>query len=183
MGVTMSLRTVRRLVWPRSAAGLALAGVLLAVVAVAADFLATRPLRLQAEAVQAQAVAAPHVAALPTARVSAATQLQQFHAAFPPLHEMAGALGSVDDVARRAGVDLRSGEYRIEQRADAAGSRLARYRVVLRTSGDYAQIRGFIGAALEQLHYVALDDVQFRRSGHDAAALEADVRLSLYLRR
>ncbi len=67
--------------------------------------------------------------------------------------------------------------------ADAAPGPLLRYRLALRTSGDYAQIRAFLGRTLEQLHFVALDDVQFRRGADAAAPLDADVRLSLYLRR
>ncbi|KQP12651.1 hypothetical protein [Pseudorhodoferax sp. Leaf267] len=179
----MKAAWLRRSAWPRGAAGLALAGALLAVAALAAEWWLTAPLRAQREALEAVAVPAPRAAATRAALASPATQLQQFHAAFPRMDELPEALASLDAVARRAGVALRSGEYRIEQRADAANGRLTRYRIVLRSAGDYAQIRGFIGVALEQLHFVGLDDVQFRRGADAGSALEADVRLSLYLQR
>ena len=173
----------QRTVWPRGAAGLALAGVLLAVAALVADTVLTQPLRAQREALQA--VAQPPRAAdlARVAKASPAAQLAQFHAAFPRLDELADALRGLDASARRAGVTLRTGEYRIEQRADAESGPLLRYRLALRTSGDYAQIRAFLGRTLEQLHFVALDDVQFRRGADASAPLDADVRLSLYLRR
>lgn len=169
-------------VWPHGAARLAWLGALLAVLALAADFALTSPLRQQRDALQAS-LPAPRVNAQASASLAPQTQLAQFHASFPPLDEMAGALSSLDAVARRAGVVLRSGEYRIEQRAEAATGPLVRYRIVLRTAGDYAQIRSFIGVALEQLHFIALDDVQFRRGADAASPLEADVRMSVYLRR
>lgn len=178
----MSARWWTRSLWPRGAAGLALLGGLLAVLALLAECVLTAPVRAQREVLQAS-VPVPRVSAQVGAPLAPQTELAQFHAAFPPLDRMAEALTDLDAVARRAGVALRSGEYRIEQRAEAATGGLARYRIVLRTTGDYAQIRAFIGVALEQLHYIALDDVQFRRGGDAPSALEADVRLSVYLRR
>ena len=172
-----------RSVWPQGAAGLALAGVLLAVAALAAEAVLTQPLHGQREALQAVGVPPRAMDPVRAAKASPATQLAQFHASFPRLDELADALGELDASARRAGVTLRTGEYRIDQRADAAPGPLLRYRLALRTSGDYAQIRAFLGRTLEQLYFVALDDVQFRRGADAAAPLDADVRLSLYLRR
>lgn len=173
----------RRTVWPRGAAGLALAGVLLAVAALVAEAVLTQPLQAQREALQAVAVPPRATDLVRAAKAAPATQLAQFHASFPRLDELASALAELDASARRAGVTLRTGEYRIEQRADAQAGPLLRYRLALRTSGDYAQIRAFLGRTLEQLHFVALDDVQFRRGADASAPLDADVRLSLYLRR
>ncbi len=107
-------------------------------------------------------------------------RLARFHEAFPMLDTLAEALAGMDETAREAGVPLRSAEYRLEERAGDDPGRLARYRIALRTAGSYAQIRAFLGRLLERQSFVALDDVQFRRAAD--ASLEADVRLSLYLR-
>ena len=159
-----------------TAGRLAAIGLLLLALAVAAEFTLVAPLRAEQAALAAVVPPAPRADA---AQAAPAAQLAQFHAAFPPLDALAEALAAMDIAARQAGVPLRAAEYRLEQRAD--DPRLARYRIALRTAGDYAQIRGFLGALLEHNAFVALDDVQFRRTAD--ARLEADLRLSLYLRR
>jgi hypothetical protein len=176
-------KLLRQSVWPRGVAGLGAAGALLLVLALAAEIALVLPVRAQRDALQAVAPPGPRAAtqaALPTAP---AVQLQQFYAVFPRLDALSAALGSIDHIALQTGVPLRSAEYRMEQRPGAEAEKLARYRITLRTSGDYAQIRAFLGGTLEQLPYVALDDVQFRRSGEADGALDADVRLSVFLRR
>ncbi|CAN7327771.1 hypothetical protein LJR039_001688 [Pseudorhodoferax sp. LjRoot39] len=155
---------------------LALAGVLLLALAAAAEVGLVAPLRAEQAALAAVVPPAPRADA---AQAAPAAQLAQFQAAFPPLEALAEALAALDGAAREAGVPLRAAEYRLEQRAD--DPRLARYRIALRTTGDYAQVRGFLGRLLERNTFVALDDVQFRRAAD--ATLEADLRLSLYLRR
>ncbi len=151
------------------------AGALLLALALAAELALVAPLRTEQAALQGVVPPAPRAGAAGTQQP--ATQLAQFHAAFPPLDTLATALGGLDSAARQAGVPLRSAEYRLEQRAE--GSPLLRYRIALRTGGDYAQIRAFLGQLLEQQPFIALDDVQFRRNND--AALEADLRLSVYL--
>lgn len=153
----------------------AAAGLLLLGLALAGELAFVAPLRTEASALQAVAPPVPRSGQMagPLAR------LDRFHAGFPALDGLAGALAALDAAARDAGVPLRAAEYRLEQRADAGT--LARYRIALRTAGDYVQLRAFLGQALERMPYLALDDVQFRRAGE--AALEAELRLSLYLRR
>jgi hypothetical protein len=159
--------------------GLAVAGALLLALALAAELALVAPLRAEQAALQAVVPPAPRADAAGPQKPAA--QLAQFNAAFPPLDALADALAGLDSAARQAGVPLRSAEYRLEQRAGADAERLARYRIALRTAGDYAQIRGFLGQLLQAQPFVALDDVQFRRAGD--ATLEADMRLSVYLRR
>jgi hypothetical protein len=158
---------------------LAIAGALLLVAAAVAELAWVAPLRAEQAALRMAAPPMPRGA--PEAPRAMAAQLAQFHAAFPPLDRLADVLAGMDAAAREAGVPLRSAEYRLEQRAGAEAGRLARYRIALRTAGDYARIRAFLGQLLERQASVALDDVQFRRTAD--ASLEADIRLSLYLRR
>lgn len=157
--------------------GWRLAGTLLLALAGAGELALVAPLRAESAALQAVAPATPRAGAGTPA--GPAAQLAQFQAAFPPQHALAEALAALDAAAQQAGVPLRSAEYRLESRSGGAG--LARYRIALRTAGEYAQIRAFLGRLLQERPYVALDDAQFRRTAD--ATLEAELRLSFYLRR
>lgn len=163
---------------------LALAGLLLLALALAVELGLSAPLRTEQAALQRVVPPLPRGGLAGAERPDA--RLAQFHAGFPPLDGLAAALAELDATARAAGVPLRAAEYRLEQRAeagadaDAGAGPLLRYRIALRTAGDYAQVRDFLGRLLERQPFVALDDVQFRRSGE--AALEAELRLSVYLR-
>ena len=167
------MKTLRRRSW------LAMAGVLLMALAVAAELALVAPLRAERAALLAVVPPVPRPGSSGPRQPD--VQLAQFHAAFPPLGALAEALAGLDTAAREAGVPLRSAEYRLEQRAGADAEGLARYRIALRTAGSYTQVRAFLGRLLEQQPFVALDDVQFRRAAD--TTLEADVRLSVYLRR
>lgn len=110
---------------------------------------------------------------------SAPAQLARFHAGFPNLATSADWLARVQQAAQRSGLELQSGEYRLEQRGS---ERLQRYTIVLPVSGSYAQIRHFVDAALEAVPSLALEDIELRRDSAAAPALEGRVRLTLYLR-
>lgn len=181
--MTLGVSLLRQSVWPRGVGGLGSAGVLLLLLALLAEAIFTSPVRAQREALEAVTPHGQRAATEATTPTEPAVQLQQFYAVFPRMDALSTALGGIDRVALQTNLLLRSAEYRMEQRPGAEAEKLARYRITLRTSGDYAQIRAFLGGTLEQLPYVALDDVQFRRSGDAAGALDADVRLSVFLRR
>ncbi len=118
-------------------------------------------------------------AAAPRHDESAAAQLARFHAAFPPAGSTAESLGRVQAAARRAGIVLHTGEYRLEQRP---GERLQRYAAVLPVRGSYAQIRAFVDGLLVDLPHAAVDDIELRREETASAELEARLRVTLYLR-
>lgn len=110
---------------------------------------------------------------------SGAAQLARFYAAFPPAGASAESLGRVQAAARRAGIVLQAGEYRLEQRP---GERLQRYAAVLPVRGSYPQIRAFVDGLLVELPHAAIDDIALRREEAASAELEARLRLTLYLR-
>ena len=60
---------------------------------------------------------------------------------------------------------------------------LAEYRITLPLKGDYGQIRGFIAKTLNELPYVALESVRFERQKVNDPAIDAQLKLVLYLRR
>jgi Type II secretion system (T2SS), protein M subtype b len=167
--------------WAERCGAAGLAG-LLALVAAGTVFLALGlPLLQQRAQLQQhlQQLGQTPRAAAPRQDDSDAAQLTRFYAAFPPAGAAAESLGRVQAAARRAGIVLPSGEYRLEQRS---GERLQRYTAVLPVRGSYAQIRAFIDGLLSELPHAAIDDIELRREDAASAELEARLRLTLYLR-
>jgi hypothetical protein len=112
------------------------------------------------------------------ARPRVRDQLATFYAFFPPHDSSPDWLGRIHKIAQAKGVQLASGEYRLE---DAASPRLRRYQMTLPVQGTYAQIRGFVGEVLEQVPAAALEEVSLKRANVGAERVEARVRLTLYL--
>jgi hypothetical protein len=105
--------------------------------------------------------------------------LRRFQALFPSASELTGEVENVHRLARRAGLDLAQGEYRLERRTTG----LWAYRVTLPVRGSYAQVRQFIGHVLKDMPTASLDAVRFDRRKAGDAQLEAQVRLTIYLRK
>ena len=82
-------------------------------------------------------------------------------------------------LATAHGLQMPSGEYRMEQRADDP---LARYQLTLPLQGRYESLRRFLAQLLRELPSAALDDVQIQREESGDGRLTARVRLSIYLR-
>lgn len=105
-------------------------------------------------------------------------QLATFYAFFPASDSSPDWLGRIYKIAQAKGVQLQSGEYRIER---AASPRLRRYQMTLPVQGTYAQIRGFVGEVLEQVPAAALEEVTLKRESVESTRVEARVRLTLYM--
>ena len=104
--------------------------------------------------------------------------LRRFQALFPSASELTGEVENLHRLARRAGLDLAQGEYRLERRA--AG--LWAYRVTLPVRGSYPQFRDFIGAVLKEMPIASIDALRFERKRAAETQLEAQVRITLYAR-
>lgn len=109
---------------------------------------------------------------------SASAQLARFYGGFPTEAAVPDALLRIQGVARRSGLLLQSGEYRLDTRS---GERLRRYQIVLPVRGSYTQIRAFVDGVLAQVGALALDDIDLRRDSSAEAQLEGRIRLTLYL--
>jgi type II secretion system (T2SS) protein M len=107
-----------------------------------------------------------------------AEELRRFHNLFPPAQELTDQLERLHGLARRAGLDPARGEYRLERRA--AG--LWAYRVTLPVRGSYPQLRDFIGALLKEMPIASIDALRFERKQAAQTELDAQVRVTLYLR-
>jgi hypothetical protein len=104
--------------------------------------------------------------------------LRRFQALFPSASELTGEVETLHRLARRAGLDLAQGEYRLERRA--AG--LWAYRVTLPVRGTYPQFRDFLGAVLKDMPIASIDALRFERKRAAEIQLEAQVRITLYAR-
>jgi len=104
--------------------------------------------------------------------------LRRFQALFPSASELTGEVENLHRLARRSGLDLAQGEYRLERRT--AG--LWAYRVTLPVRGSYPQFRDFIGAVLKDMPIVSIDALRFERKRAAESQLEAQIRVTLYAR-
>jgi hypothetical protein len=80
--------------------------------------------------------------------------------------------------ARKSGLELAQGEYRLERRADG----LWAYRVTLPVRGSYTQFRDFLSAVLAGMPVASIDALRFERKKPLDTQLEAQVRLTLHTR-
>jgi Tfp pilus assembly protein PilO len=107
-----------------------------------------------------------------------AQQLRAFYDFFPQYESLPGWLSRVNKAARGAGLNLDVGEYSMAQER---GAKLARYQLTLPVKGSYGQIRGFIGEVLREIPASSLDDVSLKREKIGSEALDARIKLTLYL--
>jgi Tfp pilus assembly protein PilO len=105
-------------------------------------------------------------------------QLRTFHEFFPPVSALPDWLERIYATGRAAGIAIELGEYRLMQEQ---GRQLVRYQMTLPLKGTYAQIRRFIAQVLEDVPALALDDIDLKRQAIHNTALEARVRLTLFL--
>jgi hypothetical protein len=106
-------------------------------------------------------------------------ELERFYARFPRVERLNGELESLYAHAKLANVQVLQGEYRLE----ATPGALATYRVTLPVRGSYPQLRQFVGRVLKDMPTTSLDALRFERKNAGDAQLEAQVRLTIYLRK
>lgn len=114
---------------------------------------------------------------LPVAAPEGVAELERFYRRFPTLDGLQGELEAVYAHARASKLQLAQGEYRLEK-----GVGLAAYRVTLPVRGSYAQLRRFVGHILKDMPTASLDALRFDRKKAGDAQVEAQVRLTIYLR-
>ncbi len=125
----------------------------------------------------AAAAKTTRLAAQPVSAPDGAADLERFYRRFPTLDALQSELESLFAHARASKLQLAQGEYRLEK-----GAGLAAYRVTLPVRGSYAQVRQFVGHVLKDMPTASLDAVRFDRRKAGDAQLEAQVRLTIYLR-
>ena len=107
-----------------------------------------------------------------------ADDLRRFYSLFPATADLAGELERLYRLGRGAGLELAQGEYRLERRPLGPWA----YRVTLPVRGTYPQLREFLGALLKDMPIASLDAVRFERKKVAEAQLEAQLRVTVYVR-
>jgi len=125
----------------------------------------------------AAAAKTTRLAGQPVSAPDGAADLERFYRRFPTLDALQSELEAIYAHARASKLQLAQGEYRLEK-----GVGLAAYRVTLPVRGSYAQVRQFVGHVLKDMPTASLDAVRFDRRKAGDAQLEAQVRLTIYLR-
>ena len=108
-----------------------------------------------------------------------AADLERFYSRFPRVDRLPAELDALYAHAKVSKVQLLQGEYRMESK----GVAMAAYHVTLPVRGSYPQLRQFVGRVLKEMPTTSLDAVRFERKRAADAQLEAQVRLTIYLRK
>lgn len=111
-------------------------------------------------------------------RRTPAQQLAEYYRIFPEEPDLPQWLEKLVTLAEKNGLSLNEGEYKATR--DRVG-RLMRFQMVLPVKGEYPQIRSFLSALPAELPILALENVQFARQKVADPAVEAQIRLVLYL--
>lgn len=162
-----------------------LALVSLAALALSAIFLATvvKPLEARALSLQQELSRAARAAPAPGfTRVSAGTpeaSIAAFYRHFERAETPLDWLAKLQGMAQAAGLELRSGDYRLAE----SRRRLERYELTLPVTGSYTQVRAFVESALAGIPVASLDQVSFHRRSASDARVEAQIVLTLHLLR
>lgn len=163
----MNYRLVKALGWPGIGGVVAL---LLAVVAIALG----QRWDAQAAALQAEAHAL-RAKARPAVATAVPVSVQQWQAALPAASERQQRLADLLEL----GIRLELNGARTEHRLSTAEG-LERLRVTMPVTGSYAQVRRFIGAALEHDPALSLDAIKLRRVSPLSADVDAELQWSLH---
>ena len=168
-----ALRRLLELLGPAGVAGI---GVALFCLPFYFSALAPAQLELKRREAAAASVVVP---AREKEKDDAGAELERFYARFPRVDRLDTELQTLYAHAKASRVQLRQGEYRLEP----AGGALAAYRVTLPVRASYPQLRQFVGRVLKDMPTTSLDAVRFDRKQAADAELEAQVRLTIYLRK
>lgn len=169
------MRRLRRLLEALGAPGVIGIGVL--VFCLPFYFASVAPAEREVAKRSAAAAQTMRLAGQPVSAPDGAADLERFYRRFPTLDALQSELEAIYAHARASKLQLAQGEYRLEK-----GVGLAAYRVTLPVRGSYAQVRQFVGHVLKDMPTASLDAVRFDRRKAGDAQLEAQVRLTIYLR-
>lgn len=162
--------------WARRLGATGLAGIGLLAAALLLQLAAVGPAR-DAVAAQTERLAALRHAAAARA-AEPAPQPADPLAGLPPAGAAAQQIGELERLARAHDLDLPRGQYSV---APLAGTSLQRWQLVLPVEGPYPALHAFLATALERLPNLALDELKLEREGIESAALQAELRLSLFV--
>jgi len=114
----------------------------------------------------------------PVAASGRAEELRHFYNLFPPAEALTGELERLHRLARRAGLDLAQGDYRLERRP----SGLWAYRANLPVRGSYPALRSFTEAVLTDMPGASIEALRFERKVAAEIELSGQLRITLHVR-
>jgi hypothetical protein len=177
---------MNRLVWLLRRRGSSIAlwlGMVLSALALALYGLAVQPLQTRLVELQAQ-TAAPRNGTLARLGDELArendpqVQLANFYGFFAHEEPLTERLARVHATARRLGLEMKRGDYRLNSQPDR---KLDRYQMVLPIQGNYAAIRGFVTTVLREQPTLSLEQIVFQRKDIGEGAVDAQVTFTFYL--
>lgn len=166
-----------RLVLQRAGAPLCTAGLL--ALAGASGWLWLLPQRAALQLQLARPLPAPATLVVAAPPPSANQNLADFYAVLGPQRYAEQQVKVLFDLAAKNGLVLNQGEYKL---ARDAASGVTTYQIILPVKGGYQAIWQFAMQALRDMPFASLDEVAFRRESIGEAAVEARLRLTLYLK-
>ncbi len=107
-----------------------------------------------------------------------AEQLIAYYKFFPAQTTAPLWLEKIYRAARNQGIQLEQGEYHTAREKSA---RLLHYQVTLPVKGSYLQLRKFLATVLTEVPIASLDNISFERQKIGDQAIEARIKLTLYL--
>lgn len=114
----------------------------------------------------------------PALSIKQMNKLGEFYNFFPKTDAMTDSLNKIYRIAGMQHLGLEQGDYRLVKDPN---SKLTRYEINLPVRGGYLQIRQFLAKALNEMPNLALDSVNFKRQKSHDAAIESQIKLTLYL--
>lgn len=107
-----------------------------------------------------------------------ADKLAAFYGFFPRPGDLPDLLAKVFAAAKAQGLQLEHGEYRVL--TDNVGG-LTQFQITLPLRGTYPQIRKFVDGAMAVVPTLSLESIQFDRQKVGDPAVDANVKLAVYL--
>lgn len=124
----------------------------------------------QAELAQLSQVAAEQ-AIVPAAPLNPLANL-------PPTGPASQQIGELEKIAQMNELDLPRGQYSVKP---LKGTQLQHWQLVLPVETDYPTLHAFLATALERMPSLALDEIKLKRDRIESDALQAELRLSLFV--
>lgn len=123
-------------------------------------------------------VAATPAAVVKAAPVVANENLALFYDTLGERRYAEQQVATLFGLAAKSGLTLSQGEYKAGYDRNA---RIYTYQVMLPVKGNYGSVWKFGMLALRAIPFASLDEISFRRDAIGEAAVEARLRLTLYL--
>ena len=110
---------------------------------------------------------------------SPAEQLSAYYKFFPSEKSSPQWLEKIYQAAQDESVQLDEGDYRPSNKK---GEEVVHYQINLPVRGSYLQLRKFLAKVLSEIPNISLDQISYERSKIGDSAVDANIRLTLYLR-